>query len=513
MSRIHDPRRPSDCLLAVIVLGALALNGCGMLPYYTRANSEYDGVPPSTRGTTTLTPDELPSGAVFVGIALSGGGSRAANFSAAALLELEALGLLDRATALSSVSGSSLTTAYYGLYGSGRDPRRWTPERLKTLLGKNLESRWIARWFLPHNIARYWLTQFDRTDIMKDVLDSVLFEGKTFTALGLGLPKILINATRLSVGQRLVFTDDTFHALRSRLDTYPISHAVMASGAFPGAFQNVTLEDFSRQRPGAPRRRSRFEHLFDGGPSDNLGVMTLLEMVRPLYRDRHRRPRACFLVIVDAYIDNPEKDVRRRDARSGIDFIVDTNVVDASDALLSLRRRDILEQAGFRDTDIGQQPVQEFPVLGPDSEEPGLRCQTWHLTFQRLLAWRRPEARNPYEQFERKPIQRKALADEVKYATAVGAVVNQISTRYKLTGPAGCSSQALQEDLYEAARLLVREDRESLNAVCDWFDNQGVGLSGCAAARRAPVENRAPSCSRETGATLHLLEPLAGEAD
>ena len=144
----------------------------------------------TTRATTTLTQKELlPARDVFVGVALSGGGSRAANFSAAALLELEALGLLDQATALSSVSGSSLTTAYYGLYGAGRDPRRWTRSRLETLLGKDLEAQWIARWFLPHNIARYWHTQFDRTDIMKDVLDGVLFDGKTFEGLGTGLPK------------------------------------------------------------------------------------------------------------------------------------------------------------------------------------------------------------------------------------------------------------------------------------------------------------------------------------
>jgi hypothetical protein len=146
--------------------------GCGVLPYYAAANREYHDQPLNTRATTRLTKEELSTSRdLFVGVALSGGGSRAANFSAAVLLELESLGLLDHATALSSVSGSSLTTAYYGLYG--RDHRRWTRERLQSLLVKNSEARWIARWFLPQNIARYWLTQFDRTDIMKHVLDDV----------------------------------------------------------------------------------------------------------------------------------------------------------------------------------------------------------------------------------------------------------------------------------------------------------------------------------------------------
>ena len=310
----------------------------------------------------------------------------------------------------------------------------------------------------------------------------------------------------------MIFSDETFHALGSRLDNYPISHAVMASGAFPGAFQNVTLEDFSRQRPGAPRRRPRYEHLFDGGPSDNLGVMTLLEMLRTLYEDVQRRPKACFLIIVDAYVDNPEKDVRRRDSRSGIDFIVDTNVVDASDSLLSARRRNILEQAGFQDTEIGNQPVQDFPVFGQGTEGLNLTCRAWHLSFQRLLAWKRVEPKDAQEQFARMPAGREALKD-VSHAKSIGAVVNQISTRFKLTSPIGCPSRALQQDLYEAARLLIREDRESLSAVCDWFAVQGAPLPGCDAAKRAPAKDQSPACSPQDAAKLELLNQLKPDAD
>src|SRR5574341_2681559 len=73
-----------------------------------------------------LTPRDLHDN-LFVGIALAGGGSRAANFSAAVLYELGALGVLPQhVTALSSVSGSSITAAYYGLYAS--DPTWWNKE-------------------------------------------------------------------------------------------------------------------------------------------------------------------------------------------------------------------------------------------------------------------------------------------------------------------------------------------------------------------------------------------------
>ena len=92
-------------------------------------------------------------------------------------------------------------------------------------------------------MLRYWLTDFDRSDIMKGVFDDILFEKKTFGDMPAGGPKILINATSLTTGRQFRFTDQDFKTLQSRLDTYPISHAVMASGAFPGAFNNVTFPE------------------------------------------------------------------------------------------------------------------------------------------------------------------------------------------------------------------------------------------------------------------------------
>jgi predicted acylesterase/phospholipase RssA len=102
---------------------------------------------------------------------------------------------------------------------------------------------------------------------MKRTLDAHLLRGRTPPAL----PRILIHATSLPQTGPFVFTDETFEILGSRLDDYPLTHAVMASGAFPGAFHNVTLKDFGRD--------GYYQHLFDGGPSDNLGVHTLLTMI------------------------------------------------------------------------------------------------------------------------------------------------------------------------------------------------------------------------------------------
>ena len=48
----------------------------------------------------------------FIGLALSGGGSRAANFGSAVLWELDRLGILQHVQYISTVSGGSLAGAY-----------------------------------------------------------------------------------------------------------------------------------------------------------------------------------------------------------------------------------------------------------------------------------------------------------------------------------------------------------------------------------------------------------------
>ena len=164
-------------VLLVTVLAALAEAGCAVFTIDTWRNKYLGpGQSVATAGSTLVTLADLErSNGVFLGIAMSGGGSRAANFSAAVLLELEDLGLLKYVTAISSVSGSSLTAAYYGLFRDNRKDR-WNRKHVREVLAKNFEARWIGRWFLPQNIARYWLTNFSRSDIMEDVLDSNLFE-------------------------------------------------------------------------------------------------------------------------------------------------------------------------------------------------------------------------------------------------------------------------------------------------------------------------------------------------
>ena len=457
-----------------LLFGAL---GCSLATLDTMKNQPLpsQSKPRQTRAAESITTSDLVD-SLFIGISLSGGGSRAANFSAAILLELDRLGILDKATALSAVSGSALPTAYFGLYG--HDPRRWNPESVRAQVNKDFELRWFWRWFLPQNILGYWFTNFNRSDIMAQVFDSDLFMHKTFGDMGSGLPRILINATTLTDGRRFVFSEEYFKTLNSRVDTFPIANAVMASSAVPGAFHDMTLRDYS------DGKRAAYEHLVDGGSTDNLGVTTLLTMVKSLYSGAGP-PKGCFLFVVDAFAYPqypPHK--RKADIRAGIDFLLDTNVAMASaDALLMTRRLGLLDQLNVNARDANIEPFQLN--AGDDRIRPDLtprqdlrvECAVWHLSLQRLLS----------ADFASEAVKRDDdLRDDVRY---VAAVVNAIPTRFKLMGKdphsdTELSSETVQNYLFRAANYLIHLDNDRtgmplLRRACDWFAAKGVRDLAC----------------------------------
>jgi predicted acylesterase/phospholipase RssA len=415
------------------------LAGCGSIHWWTSSNQPSAQARP-TRASGEITQADLGEDKVFIGIAMSGGGSRAANFAAAALLELEALGILQRATAISAVSGSTLAASYYALHGErrggvngadrARDDAFWNQAQLQRRLGRDIQNEWLERWMYPTNILRYWFTDFDRSDIMKAVLEDVLFDGneRRFADLGRGTPRLFLNATRIS-GEPFVFTDATLHKLHSDLFSLPLSEAIMSSAAFPGVFQNVTLTDYGPHKQDEPQRHV---HLFDGGPSDNLGLQALFDSLHGLLTHPDTKElRGCLFVLVDSYVnDGPKRDTdqgMRSDTRRFFDFLFDDNSSDAFDALLTRRRQDTLWAAGYRRADaVGKVPVWEFqPFTGVDGRAAiKQRCHFWHITFDRL----------------------KHLADE-KHDDLV-TTLNTIKTRFKLEGDAGqlLSAEAAARD-------------------------------------------------------------------
>lgn len=170
---------------------------------------------------------ELPEPDTLVGIAVSGGGSRAATFAAGVL---EALGtyqvkdgattrsLLELVTHMSSVSGGSLATAYYALNKPGRAEAVLTgPElspRYQAFFAKfqqdmqlNFQSRALARQFL-------YFRAFNPTKLaysLAEVWDGNFLNDRTFADLYVreqqgDSPRIIFNGTIYNTGRRLALT-------------------------------------------------------------------------------------------------------------------------------------------------------------------------------------------------------------------------------------------------------------------------------------------------------------------
>ncbi|NIQ10401.1 MAG: patatin-like phospholipase family protein, partial [Gammaproteobacteria bacterium] len=170
-------------------------------------------------------------------LALSGGGSRAAYFSASVMLELEkvfseeGLNLLEEVDVISSVSGGSLPAAYYAVSRDRDDnsyrmtDRAWDEATVRKLMRKNYLGAWFRRWFWPQNIYRYWFTAYDRSDIMADVFADNLYDSKfpgfdyDFSRLQEDRPNLVLNATNGTMGARFghtfSFTKEDFSKLGS----------------------------------------------------------------------------------------------------------------------------------------------------------------------------------------------------------------------------------------------------------------------------------------------------------
>jgi NTE family protein len=183
-------------------------------------------------------------------LAFSGGGTRASAFAYGALKELAATELttkkgsrplLQEVDAISSVSGGSFTSAYYGLHGE-----KIFTEFESRFLRRNVEGALFRKLFNPLNWARLLSRAYGRGDLAAAYYDEAIFEGATFADFQRpDAPMIIINATDLATGNRIPFSKGTFGLLCADLSTYPVSRAVAASSAVPVIFSPIILENFA----------------------------------------------------------------------------------------------------------------------------------------------------------------------------------------------------------------------------------------------------------------------------
>jgi len=317
-----------------------------------RCRNAWSGAPPE-RSIDQCRQDASRRDPDFIALAFSGGGSRAAVFSAAVMFELRRHGILQRADVLSSASGGSVAAALYAASCDDAqdcpatvnpDLRRtiWAESVVYPLLQQNFIDRWRLNCWRPENIIRY-TTYFDRTDVMAETFAETLF-GTTrdseksflFRDLNPRRPYLVLNATNntdsAAVPEIFRFTGQDFESIRSRLDLFPVAYGVAGSAAFPGAFHYVTLRNYARAE-------GQFVHLMDGGVQDNLGIESLW---RILLRDDGATYRdvPVLVILADSRPATKAKSAADPDPRHFLDYLVDfSNVKDTYSLLMVENQR------------------------------------------------------------------------------------------------------------------------------------------------------------------------------
>jgi len=245
-----------------------------------------------------------------IGLALSGGGSRAIAFHLGCLRALDRLGLLDRVAVLSTVSGGSVIGACFHAH---RGDFASFEAKMRDLLSEGLVARMarkllsplgakvvgaflivgtlgicvgLVKWLLktasqvaPRSLATQ-VERFDvwsplhrfasRTSLLEAVLDDLLFKSASLNDLP-ARPH-LVNATELRTGSAFRFGTMESGSWRwgklHRNDTR-VAHAVAASAAYP-LFLPAFDETLTFEKAGE-LTKSRVI-LTDGGVYDNLGL-------------------------------------------------------------------------------------------------------------------------------------------------------------------------------------------------------------------------------------------------
>jgi predicted acylesterase/phospholipase RssA len=211
-----------------------------------------------------------------LGLALSGGGFRAAAFHLGVLRGLDQRGLLDRVEAVSAVSGGAMLAAAWVASDRRFDAFE---ARMRAFLSRDLKSRVLLAALRPDRLLRLAADPaYSLTEVLAHVLDRDLLGGATLGSLAGRRPRLVVSATCVNHGTGWRFAPDRIGDWilktedRHTLARFRLSRAVVASAAFPGGFAPVVLDPRLFAASAAPPREVL---LTDGGVDDNLGVQAL----------------------------------------------------------------------------------------------------------------------------------------------------------------------------------------------------------------------------------------------
>jgi hypothetical protein len=322
----------------VWVLSAVLLTGC--------ATAHVINVPSATSDVPCLVATPEPD--VLIGVALSGGGSRAALFGAAGLEAVSGLrtaagtSVMEQVTYLSSVSGGSLAASYYTLNKPARDVKVLTPEgamtsayraffdEYRSTLSQDFQTSLLWRQLVSFRWVNPALAAMTLAEVLRHNLlgEATMMDLSRRQAMG-DAPRLIINTTLYNNGRRLAITNlpsetfryDFFQDLRQSLaqqgkpaqmpsplvkryeslipmtplemgmDPCPIRLAgsVTASASFP-----PLVGPFTFQVAGI----DTYWHVGDGGLYENQGAESLLFLF--LKQLQERKARRALLLAFDS---------------------------------------------------------------------------------------------------------------------------------------------------------------------------------------------------------------------
>lgn len=273
-----------------------------------------------------------------IGLALSGGGYRAAAYHIGTLRALRKLGILDKVDVISSVSGGSIVAVYYALHkDSFEEFEKTFKEKLKKgVLGASgllLVIYLLLLLAIVIGIHIFlaccpmspcckvvlalcmWLivfiTIFDgqflilpANKLIAKQYDNNFFEGKKLSNLP-DNPILAINATEITYNRIFTFSKikvagGDFKEEMFKKNDIPLSFAVMASSAFPAGINPINFPAIyiAKEREDGLR-----PYLIDGGVYDNQGchkftepnsaykadysIISLAENDNPVYKEYH----------------------------------------------------------------------------------------------------------------------------------------------------------------------------------------------------------------------------------
>lgn len=381
---------PSGRLGAIIalpgflrILGWISLSsilfmagGCALNPF-----RQIESIPVSVRPLAkeqtneTRASDSVQEAAAdgyFVGVALSGGGSRAAVFGGEVLTRLDELGVMKRVDFVSGISSGSLAAAYYCASRDPEDARPgdlvWRRDTVEDLMRRGVWFDYFSRYvFNPLNLVRYYGTGLNRSYQMRTVIDQKFLHNKTFSDLNPKRPRLLMTATTLESGAIFTFTDRQLAERGIQSGVLKLADAVQASSSFPGLFHPYVLPDYSSVSKGA--KTPNFVHLVDGGVYDNLGVAPLLKIFQ---ENRHNFPKGGVIIVADASLPVEVKArlAMQADSRRMTDFFIDVGAMRKSlDIMFEVDRLGLIRTLREDSLHLGLKVIHLHYTTGMLSDE------------------------------------------------------------------------------------------------------------------------------------------------